>query len=100
MNISIALTAGNETPKVRITTMGDGSRFLSLALGTELSVCMCSYDEAAADYAIALADELYAAADKIRPAQEARAGRCRVRVRRDGRVHIWRSGPTGQWRLA
>jgi hypothetical protein len=73
MNISIALTAGNETPKVRITTMGDGSRFLSLALGTELSVCMCSYDEAAADYAIALADELYAAADKIRPAQEARA---------------------------
>jgi hypothetical protein len=73
MNISMALTAGNETPKVRITTMGDGSRFLSLALGTELSVCMCSYDEAAADYARALADELYAAADALKPVEEARA---------------------------
>lgn len=68
MLVGITLDGGGEAPEVRIIAMPDGRKFLSLVIGRGVSVNMASYDAAGADAAYALADALYEAADKLRPA--------------------------------
>jgi hypothetical protein len=70
MLVGVTLGAGAPAAVVRTLSLGDGRRFLSLLFevdGAQATVNLSGYDEEAADYAIALADALYAAADGLRP---------------------------------